>query len=160
MWEGRYPSPSFYVVVAPKFNQIYESPISKIYVWVKRIDLIQNPIKQREALAGPFNCFIGYVYSLSFTEQSHLSHNDLFWQLRGTWRSPHCLGWRFCITSKSLTSSCEHSRKNEMTKNDQKWNWAPTNALVFFVVVVVYIFWHPPDLFERRLRRPLAAAHG
>ena len=32
-------------------NRICESPISKMYVWVKQVDLIQNPYKQREALA-------------------------------------------------------------------------------------------------------------
>ena len=112
---------------------------------------------------------IGYVGSLSFTEQSQLSHDDLFWQLRGNWRSPHCqtvLDEVFVSHLEVLQHPVDNPKRVKcvnsikvlwklfqnwhLTKNDQKWlkkNWAPTNALVFFVVVVVVkIFWLPPRL--------------
>ena len=61
--------------------------------------ILKSNAKRQLNNVGPFNSFsfarmrhsvlqacamnIGYVGSLSFTEQSQLSHNDMFWQVRG-----------------------------------------------------------------------------
>ena len=113
--------------------------------------------------ARSFNCFsvtrihhwvslayamsIGYVGSLSFTEQSQAIHNDLFWQLRTNWRSLYCQ----TVLDASTKAHIEVLQHPVNTSKSLKF----TNFLKVFRNL--FQNWHLTKNYQKWLKKKLSA---